>query len=162
MLEIRRFRTEDQAAVKNLILDGLAEHWGRLDRSKNPDLNDIASSYAGATFLVAWLDGKIVGSGALKPHDAQTAEVVRMSVDKTLRRQGIGRAVLQALISEARAGGFQRVILETTAAWEEVVRFYLDFGFHITHYQDEDVYFVLELSQTLSKENTYERTAQNL
>ena len=35
------FQPENQAEVKNLILAGLAEHWGMIDPSKNPDLNDI-------------------------------------------------------------------------------------------------------------------------
>ena len=34
------FQPEDQAACKNLILNGLTEHWGTLDPGKNHDLDD--------------------------------------------------------------------------------------------------------------------------
>ena len=56
---VKPFQPEDQAAVKNLILAGLAEHWGELDLSKNPDLNDITSTYASGAFFVAWLKAKL-------------------------------------------------------------------------------------------------------
>ena len=145
------FQPADQEAVKTLILAGLVEHWGVLDPSKNPDLDDIAASYAGAVFLVARhnstrRDGGIIGTGALIPRqgsDAEDgdAEVVRMSVAADWRRKGIGRMILQALVDHARESGCQRIILETTETWQEVIAFYLRFGFHITHHQDGDVYF---------------------
>ena len=79
-LIISRFQPSDQQEAKALILAGLAEHWGILDLSLNPDLNDIASTYAGADFLVARIAGRIVGTGALVPCGAGSAEIVRMSV----------------------------------------------------------------------------------
>lgn len=145
MLTITAFQPHDQAGVQALVLSGMAEHWGVLDLTKNPDLNDIAVSYAGALFLVARLDGRIVGSGALVPRREGVAEIVRMSVARDLRRQGVGRQILQALLQQARTAGYPRVILETTASWSEVVAFYLRCGFQITHYQDGDVYFKLDL-----------------
>ena len=139
------FRPSDQSAVKALILAGLVEHWGRLDPYKNPDLDDIAASYKDATFLVARRGEEIVGCGALVPHGTQEAEIKRMSVAVHARRQGIGRQILTALCEQARRQGFQRVILETTSTWSEVIAFYLDFGFRITHHQDGDTYFTLDL-----------------
>lgn len=145
---LQLFQASDQAAVKRLILAGLVEHWGFLDETKNPDLDDIAASYAGAAFLVGRQGERIVGCGALVPRTSTTAEIVRMSVAKDLRQQGLGRQILGALLDHARAQGFQRVILETTATWSEVVSFYQRCGFHITHYQDGDVYFELEVNSS--------------
>jgi N-acetylglutamate synthase-like GNAT family acetyltransferase len=144
LVTLSLFHTEDQFAVKQLILDGLVEHWGLLDPSKNPDLDDIAKTYAGSTFLVARIDGKIAGCGALVPRSDGLGEIVRMSVTKSLRKHGIGRCILQALIGQARVQGMHEIILETTAAWQEVIEFYLRCGFHITHTQDGDVYLALE------------------
>jgi uncharacterized protein (TIGR00290 family) len=146
-VEIKSFRPEDQAEVKSLILAGLVDHWGVLDPTKNPDLNDIAHSYAGATFLVAWQAGRVVGSGALVPRGGGRAEVVRMSVAKDLRRSGIGKLILTRLIEQARTDGYSQVFLETTDTWQEVIAFYLRFGFEITHYSDGDVYFRMLLSK---------------
>ncbi|HSQ18139.1 MAG TPA: GNAT family N-acetyltransferase, partial [Anaerolineales bacterium] len=93
----------------------------------------------------ARLDHAIVGTGALLPHQNGIAEIVRMSVAIQHRRDGIGRRILLALLEQARTQGFRQVILETTATWHEVVAFYLNCGFHITHHQDGDVYFSLDL-----------------
>lgn len=144
-ITLHTFHPEDQPAVKDLILAGLVEHWGRLDPTKNPDLEDITTSYADATFLVARRAGQIVGTGALVPRQDGVAEVVRMTVAAEHRRQGIGRFILQELVLRARHAGFQSVILETTQTWQEVIAFYVQCGFHITHYQSGDVYFAMEL-----------------
>ena len=140
------FKPADQAQVKNLILAGLAEHWGVLDPGKNPDLDDIDSSYAGAVFLVAWQQNRIIGTGALVPRSDDTAEIVRMSVAADMRRKGIGRSILQELCKQARLAGFRKIILETTQTWDGAIEFYKRFGFQVSHHLQDDVYFVLELS----------------
>ncbi len=139
------FQPEHQTDVKRLILEGLTEHWGQLDATKNPDLNDIGATYAQATFLVAWWHGSIVGTGALLPRSAQRAAIVRMSVAASLRRHGIGSCLLQHLVAHAQARGYRRLVLETTATWQDVIAFYQQYGFQITHYCDGNVYFVLDL-----------------
>ena len=142
---LQPFYPADQAEVKSLILAGLVDHWGVLDPTKNPDLNAIGTSYAGATFLVARLKGRIVGTGALVPRGGGAAEIVRMSVARDLRRRGLGRRILSRLVAQARQEGLRRVVLETTDTWQEVIAFYLDYGFRITHYAGGDVYFALDL-----------------
>lgn len=144
-LSIRPFQPADQAAVKKLILAGLVEHWGTLDTSKNPDLNDIASSYANGVFLVAWQQERIAGTGAFLPRAGGTAEVVRMSVAADMRRLGVGGTILGELLRQAKARGYNRIILETTETWSEVIEFYLSQGFQITHHLNGDVYFKLDL-----------------
>ena len=146
MLKILPFQSSDQAAVKTLILDGLVDHWGTLDESLNPDLNDIATSYADATFLIAWLDDEIIGTGAFIPCFEKQVEIVRMSVAKEKRRQGIGQKILSKLCKIASEKGYEEVILETTETWQDVIAFYQQYGFEITHYADGDVYFRKELN----------------
>ena len=140
------FQPENQAEVKKLILAGLAEHWGTIDPCKNPDLNDICSTYANGIFLVAWLQNRIIGTGALIPKSNNTAEVVRMSVAADMRRQGIASQILQRLCDHARSRGYQRLVLETTETWHEVIEFYKRFGFQISHSINGDIYFALDLS----------------
>lgn len=141
----RPFQPQNQAAAKALILAGLKDHWGTLDPTLNPDLNDIAQTYAQATFLVAWEGDRIIGTGALVPRENSTAEIVRMSVAADQRRKGIGKQILQKLYEQAKHDGYKRIVLETTETWTEVIAFYQRFGFQITHYLDGDVYFSLDL-----------------
>jgi len=143
---IRPFRPEDQAAAQGLILDGLVEHWGFLDPTKNPDLDDIASTYADGTFLVAWLGDDLVGTGALVREADGVARIVRMSVATHLRRRGIGTLVLKRLCGEARAAGYAQIVLETTSTWEDAIAFYKRNGFRVIGSRDGDTHFVLDLA----------------
>ena len=142
---IRAFEPADQSAARDLILAGMQEHWGTLDPTLNPDLRDIASSYANALYLVAYQGDRLVGTGALKPRPGGVREVVRMSVAADLRRQGLGGHILRQLLAAACQAGAARVILETTETWDEVIAFYLRHGFRVTHHLDGDVYFEMTL-----------------
>jgi N-acetylglutamate synthase-like GNAT family acetyltransferase len=139
------FKAKDQDEVKNLILTGLAEHWGQLDPTKNRDLNDIEANYARDIFLVAWLEGKIIGTGALVHRSDAMGEIVRMSVLKEYRRRGVGKQLLQVLLKNAEEKGYQKIILETTKTWHEVIEFYLQCGFRITHEREGDTFFEMLL-----------------
>jgi GNAT superfamily N-acetyltransferase len=143
---IRPFRYEDQAAARGLILDGLVEHWGFLDPSKNPDLDDIASTYAAGTFLVAWQGDELVGTGALVREAEGVARIVRMSVAVHVRRRGIGTLILEHLCGEAQAAGYAQIVLETTSTWEDAVAFYQRNGFRVIGSRDGDTHFVLDLA----------------
>ncbi|HZQ09814.1 MAG TPA: GNAT family N-acetyltransferase [Anaerolineae bacterium] len=142
-IRIAPFEPRDQLEVKQLILAGLAEHFGFLDPTKNSDLEDIATSYAHATFLVAHSQTErcIVGCGALVPRSPQHGEIVRMSVRNTRRGQGIGTMLLNALIDAAHAQGMSRIILETTETWDDAIAFYTRNQFRITHFSNGEVYF---------------------
>jgi ribosomal protein S18 acetylase RimI-like enzyme len=142
---IRHFQPEDQVEVKALVLEGLKEHWGTIDSRRNPDLDNIASSYAGGIFLVATAGGRIVATGALIPRGGGTAEIVRMSVARDLRRKGIGSAVLGRLLDDAQAAGHRKIILETTSTWDDAIAFYQTHGFRVTHIREGDTYFAIDL-----------------
>lgn len=146
-LLITEFTPTDQEEAKTLILAGMEERWEKVDFTLNPDLNDIAANYANGLFLVARLDGRIVGTGAFKQHNPDTVEIVRMSVAKDHRRKGIARQILIKLIQEARLEGYEHIILETTASWQDAIAFYHSCGFRSTHIQDGDIYFEYDLSQ---------------
>ena len=139
------FKASYQGEAKNLILAGLIEHWGTLDPSKNPDLVYISSSYSDGLFLVAILDEEVIGTGAILPKDNITAEIIRMSVAAPMRRNGIGKMILDQLCHHARSIGWKNVILETTETWNEVIAFYKRYGFQVTHYLDGNIYFALDL-----------------
>jgi N-acetylglutamate synthase-like GNAT family acetyltransferase len=144
---IRLFQPADQVEIHDLILEGLKEHWGKLDPNLNPDLKDIYSTYKDAYFLVARKDEKIVGCGALCLVSDGRAEIKRMSVSTNSRRQGIGYCILDALIHQARQNGVKTIILETTSTWTGVVDFYLNYGFQITHHENDDTYFRFDLKK---------------
>ena len=145
---IRPFQPSDQAAAERLILDGLVEHWGFLDETLNPDLNNIAATYGQSMFFVAVVDNRIVGTGAFIHEGEGLARIVRMSVDKNMRRMGIGRKILLALCSSAKQNGYSRITLETTSTWQEARSFYKRNGFQEIETRAGDTHFLLNLDNS--------------
>jgi ribosomal protein S18 acetylase RimI-like enzyme len=131
-LIIRPFTSDDQDAARRLINEGLGERFGFVDASFNTDLDDITAHYIahGHTFVVAERDGELVGTGCLVVAlDGATGQMVRVSVRGDRRGQGIGRALVEHLLSVARAGELRRVWMETNAGWESAIRLYESCGF---------------------------------
>ena len=130
---LRPFTPADQQAARALILEGLGERFGFIDETRNPDVDDIVAEYLaqGHLFLVAEdADGALVGTGALRfEPDGVTCQLVRVSVRRDLRRQGIARTLVEALLAEARARGRRRVWVETNAEWRDAIALYERLGF---------------------------------
>ena len=66
-------------------------------------------------FLVMRDRGEPVGMGALKRLSGDHAEIKSMHVLAERRGEGLSRRMLEALVAQARAGGFARLSLETGA-----------------------------------------------
>jgi GNAT superfamily N-acetyltransferase len=120
---VGRFLPEDQAAVRELIVSGLAPHFGFRDERLNRDLDDIAATFAAGAFFVASMEGVVVGTGGLHVQADGTGNVVRMSTSPESRRDGVGRALLSRLIDEARMRGCHRITLATNADWDDAIGF---------------------------------------
>lgn len=77
-------------------------------------------------FLVAWLDGRPAGCGAVMALDrsAGVGQVRRMYTAPGARRRGVSRAVLAALERRAADLGFRRLQLETGLAQPEAMALY--------------------------------------
>jgi GNAT superfamily N-acetyltransferase len=121
-----------QDAFRLLVLDGMAERWGTVDASLNPDLDDIEMSYDGDCVLVA-LDGVLVVGTGILIERAPEGEIVRMAVQRDYRRRGIATRLLSALIYLASERGINRVVVETNAMWTEARSLYKKAGFKFTH-----------------------------
>lgn len=94
-----------------------------LDRLRRPDI----------TFWTAWADGELMGCGALKELDPRHGEVKSMRTASTSRRAGVGKAVLTAIVDEARRRAYSRLSLETGSfpQFEPARRLYASFGFSL-------------------------------
>jgi ribosomal protein S18 acetylase RimI-like enzyme len=144
---IRPFRPADQAEARVLILDGLAEHFGWADPTANPDIDDIAASYLdrGHLFIVAEADSALIGSAGLVIEEGGSGRVVRVSVARACRRQGLARALVAHLLDAARARGLARVWVETNDDWGDALGLYLACGFHEYARAGGSAYLALDL-----------------
>jgi putative acetyltransferase len=64
-------------------------------------------------FWSAWKKEILLGTGALKLMDAKHGEVKSMHTLQSARRSGVGAAMLQHIMAEAKVKGLRRLSLET-------------------------------------------------
>mgnify|MGYP001167512870 CR=1 FL=1 len=134
-LEIRPERPDHAQVVA--LLDALDRYLGEL---YEPEANHILSVSellaADVTFLAAWSQGRVVGTGAARamPPDAASGdqaygEIKRMYVDPGLRGQRIGERMLQQLEAAVRGRGLMQARLETGEAQHAALRLYERCGY---------------------------------
>jgi len=133
-LRIRRFEPADEQAVIDLIVPIQREEFGvAITADDQPDLRDVAGFYlAGAgTFLVAEIDGRIVGTIALKDIGSRQGALRKMFVAASWRgrEHGVAAALLRRLLDDARAAGVEEIMLGTTEEFRAAHRFYEKNGF---------------------------------
>jgi amino-acid N-acetyltransferase len=102
---VRRARTADVTTIKHLV----DEYAGRVLLAK-----EIITLYeAVPEFLVAELDGEVVGCGALHVLWADLGEIRTVAVHPRVVGQGVGHAIVNALIDNAREFGLSRLFVLT-------------------------------------------------
>jgi len=96
-------------------------HALEIDTLRGPDV----------TFWSVWLGEEIAGCGALKRLDARRGEFKSMRVADAFLGRGVGKALLEHLIREARARGMESLWLETgsSSAFIPALRLYESAGF---------------------------------
>lgn len=134
---------EFEESAKLIVLEGLAERFGYLDDSYNPDLKNIIENYMdkGNIFMVGLINGKVVCTGALTRESSQIGRIERMSVKREYRGKGYAKRMLSTLEMEATKSGYHKLILETNKDWASAIELYKRNGFIISHFDSENAYF---------------------
>ena len=83
--------------------------------------------------LLAFVDGELAGCAALRALSdadyANACEMKRLYVRPAFRRFGLGRALAQALLDEARGVGYSAMLLDTLDEMESARELYTSLGF---------------------------------
>ena len=114
---------ETHLAFANEVTPAGHVHALDVDRLKQPDI----------TFFSVRQGGRLVGVGALKEIDPAHGEVKSMHAAAEVRGQGVGRAMVEHLLSVARDRGYLRLSLETGTypAFDPARKLYEDVGFEV-------------------------------
>jgi GNAT superfamily N-acetyltransferase len=91
----------------------------------------------GGCLLLARLDGVPVGSVSFRPLGRGTMEIKRMFVRAEARGHGVGAAILERLLAEARAAGHIRYILSTHRDFHGAQSLYARAGFRVVPCSEE-------------------------
>jgi len=130
MLEIRK---DDLSGEPTRAL--LALHLAGMHANSPPgtvyalDLSGLLAP--GVIVWTAWEDDSIAGVGALKELAGRTGEVKSMRTHPDHLRKGVGAALLEHIIAEAKARGLTRLSLETGSgpSFEPALALYRRRGF---------------------------------
>jgi putative acetyltransferase len=106
------------------------------------DLDQVQQVYDGqkAIFLVVLDDGRVVGTGAIKQYNKQTAELKRMWLLEEYHGKGIGYKVVMRLFEFARQVGYKRICLQTSLQQKRAIAFYKHIGFVEIPFYSEQLY----------------------
>lgn len=128
-------RIEIDDLTRPAVLALLNEHLANMHALSPPEsvhALDVSKLQApDITFWTAWLDGVLLGCGALKELTPTHGEVKSMRTPAARRGRGAGRALLQHIVATARARHYERLSLETGSqdAFAPAQRLYESFGF---------------------------------
>jgi GNAT superfamily N-acetyltransferase len=136
-IELLAPETPEQLAAARLLL---REYAASLDvdlcfQNFDAELAALPGDYAppSGRLLLARIDGELAGCGALRPladcDYVNACEMKRLYVRPAFRRFGLGRALAEALLDEARSAGYSTMLLDTLDDMETARELYATLGF---------------------------------
>lgn len=95
------------------------------------ELTNIAQQYGtlNGCLLLAFDQDQAVGCVALRRLEEQTCEMKRLYVKPLFRHLKIGKTLVERILAEAQARGYDRMRLDTLPAMTSAQKLYQSFGF---------------------------------
>jgi len=129
---IEKISHRDVDCVKGLIREYL--RWIAVDLSfqrVEDELAGFPATYAEpeGSFFIARALGEIAGCVGMKRIGDGTCEMKRLFVRDRFKGEGIGAALVERLVEEARAKGYARMRLDTLRKMEAAIGLYRKLGF---------------------------------
>jgi putative acetyltransferase len=118
------------------------------------ELAALPGAYArpAGRLLLAESQGQALGVIALRPLPAGDCEMKRLYVRPAGRGLGLGRQLTAALIEEARAVGYKKILLDTLPTMSEAQQLYRSLGFaEIAPYCDNPIVGTLYMALLLQR-----------
>ncbi|MCU1234534.1 MAG: GCN5-related N-acetyltransferase [Candidatus Solibacter sp.] len=115
------------------------EYWDSFDftpcfQNFSQEVAALPGDYAppGGALALALVQGRPAGCAALRRIDDARGEVKRLYVRSEFRGLGLGKALLDWVIAQARALGYREVVGDTMPVMERALEMYLRYGFQRT------------------------------
>ena len=96
------------------------------------ELDHLEAKYGlpdGRLYLL-FCEGKAAGCIGLRKIDEESCELKRLYVRPEFRNQGLGSALVEKIINDAREVGYSQILLDTLPFLESAIRMYRSFGFY--------------------------------
>jgi putative acetyltransferase len=154
-MEIHPVQASDELDVVQTLFH---EYWTSFGftpcfQSFETEVANLPGDYAppGGRLAIAFADGEAAGCIALRRFDTVRAEAKRLYVRSAFRGRGVGRSLLDWVIAEARAAGYNEIVCDTMPVMFEALNMYASSGFERTgpysdHATAGAIYLRLKLS----------------
>jgi putative acetyltransferase len=148
MLTISQVETEEQiAAARELMREyldwaftlGIGKNQAPTFEGLEDELRTLPGIYAPpkGRLLLAKQDGQPAGCVCFKDHNRTTCELKRFYVRPSFRGLKIGWQLVNKLVDEARASGYQRMVLDSHIEMKKAHALYQAVGFRIVEIPDD-------------------------
>lgn len=132
MTDIREARDEEMGGVRGLMEEYAS--WLGLDLSFQDfarECRELPGEYAppAGALLVALVGGELGGMVALRPRGEGRCEMKRLYVRPNARGLGLGRALANQVLAEARQRGYHEIVLDTLPVMQDAQQLYGRLGF---------------------------------
>lgn len=116
-----------------MLLDRAPAFAGYLERQGFArELTHLREKYGtprGRLYLVR-VDGQAAGCVAMRPLDRQRCELKRLYIRPAFRGRGLARRLMERLLADARAEGYQAMLLDTFPFLYQALDLYRKLGFY--------------------------------
>jgi GNAT superfamily N-acetyltransferase len=135
MLQLIKTTSEnpDFVALTKLLDDELLEEYGEAEVFYSQFNKTVNIRHV----IIACLDDVAVGCGAIKPYDADTAEVKRIFVKDEFRGRKIAKTIVEHLEQWSKDEGYSYCILETGTRQLSAIALYKQLGYEIIPNYDQ-------------------------
>jgi putative acetyltransferase len=133
----RDIKQEDNASLANVIRRTMEEY--KINKPKTvyyepttDRLFELFHFTPGSIYLVAEVNGEIIGGAGIFPTDQLTdgcCELVKLYLKKNARGKGTGRALVAKCLQRAKGLRYNKVYLESNHELTQAIRLYEKFGF---------------------------------
>jgi putative acetyltransferase len=122
-------------ALRELLLE--YQSWLGIDlcfQDFEREMAELPGAYAppDGRLYAAFSGAELVGSVALRRHDAQSGEMKRLYLRPACQGQGLGRLLAEHIVAEAKHIGYQRILLDTLPIMQSAQAMYAKLGFKQT------------------------------
>jgi putative acetyltransferase len=117
MVEIIHAKTDQEVQTAKMLFEEYAE-WLGLDlgfQNFQEELDSMPGKYAGPAgrLVIAKYDGDIAGCAAVRKLQDGVCEMKRLFVREKFRGKGIGKALAEIIVEDARKIGYKKMRLDT-------------------------------------------------
>ena len=130
-MKIIPFTLADQEETSNFMKEIFDEMgWTPLAEDGLDDLSCFFHLPDAGYLFIAKKDGKVIGTAGVAKIDENTGLIKRVYVDKNLRKLGMGKSLLNALINLTDKYNISRLVLDVSKNNAPAIHLYEKYGFN--------------------------------